>query len=135
MCHEIQAGDKTHSKKSVSSTIKSRTRVKNVQSLIRILVIILYTIVRYTKPTLGSANTNWRQEWTSAFSFWGKWKIVSQSWSPHLLLKNSQAQPKYQVFKVNLSIFSVKYWIEGTFYWPKSSKKCTEYVPWNSSRG
>ena len=29
----------------------------------------------------------------------------------------------------------VKYWIEGTFYWPKSSKKCTEYVPWNSSRG
>ena len=29
----------------------------------------------------------------------------------------------------------VKYWIEGTFYWPKNSKKCTEYVPWNSSRG
>ena len=31
--------------------------------------------------------------------------------------------------------WKVKYWIEGTFYWPKSSKKCTEYVPWNSSRG
>ena len=32
-------------------------------------------------------------------------------------------------------VWIIKYWIEGTFYWPKSSKKCTEYVPWNSSRG
>ena len=28
----------------------------------------------------------------------------------------------------------VKYWIEGTFYWPKKSKKGTEYEPWNSGR-
>ena len=30
--------------------------------------------------------------------------------------------------------WNVKYWIEGTFYGPKNSKKGTEYVPWNSSR-
>ena len=29
---------------------------------------------------------------------------------------------------------SVKYWIEGTFYWPKNCKKGTEYVPRNTSR-
>ena len=28
----------------------------------------------------------------------------------------------------------VKYWIEGTFYGPKNSKKGTEYVPWKSSK-
>ena len=33
MYHEIQAGDKTYSKKSVSSTIKSRTRVKSMSNL------------------------------------------------------------------------------------------------------
>ena len=30
---------------------------------------------------------------------------------------------------------SIKYWIGGTFYWPKNIKKGAEYVPWNSSRG
>ena len=32
------------------------------------------------------------------------------------------------------NISNVKYWIEGTFYWPKNSKKGTEYVPRNTSR-
>ena len=32
-------------------------------------------------------------------------------------------------------ILNVKYWIEGTFYWPTYGKKWTEYILWNSSRG
>ena len=37
-------------------------------------------------------------------------------------------QPKLRVQPQHSSNSEVKYWIEGTFYWPKNSKKCTEYI-------
>ena len=35
---------------------------------------------------------------------------------------------------VNLFHSTVKFWIEGTFYCPKNSKKCSNLVPWNQAK-
>ena len=49
--------------------------------------------------------------------------------------RRAKSNLREQRYSSHVESKTIKYWIEGTFYWPKNSKNCTEYVPWNSSRG